>query len=137
MGQMNLYARQFVLTPDALTMDDQSLASDAVSATINATGYNQLTLEVAYTYAAGTTAVTITVEVSNDASAWHNLQEVSWASGTGTLTDATWSKAVSAADVDFAVNIPCNYKYMRFTVGVSGTPTASDTVKITGRLGVV
>lgn len=133
-------ARQEVFSPVETGVNAHLMTASFNSSGIGCSGFNQLTLEFDYTYVAGTTAITFFLEVNDLKGAsgnWRRIQTDSVAAGVATLTDLQFSKAVSAASLHFAVNIPLNYENIRVaTIAISGSPT-TDAITMTAILGVV
>jgi hypothetical protein len=92
---------------------------------------SQLCLEISHTNSAATD-VQFYLEGSHDKTTWHREQGASLSSGTYTLSDISYVKAVSADD-QWLVNIPVNYDAIRLVF--SGTSAAAaDTVTVVARL---
>lgn len=123
-----------VLSASTLGLDDVAINSAKNSSQFSTGSFDQLTIFVAYTRAAGT-GVTFQVEGSEDnGTTWHKIQTASIASGVTTLSDATYTK-VSSTSTNYIVNIPINNELIRISSLVStGSPTSSDKATVRVRL---
>lgn len=127
--------RQEELTAAVLGLNGVALTASNNSNAFRADGYNQLTLEIRVTWGAAT-AVTFYLQTSPDGTNWGFVQTGSIASGVETLSNRQFSKAVSAS-VNYTVNIPLNYTFVRiYALTGSGSPT-TDTIVVNARLGNV
>ena len=128
--------RQTKLDAATVGLSGVTLASERTSNNIICEGYNQCTVFVNLSAQSAATDVQVDVDTSDDeGTTWFPLQSVSIASGTGTLSDLQWTKAVSGADT-FAFDFPINYERIRLRVdGTSGG--ASDVVTVTVQLGSI
>lgn len=110
---------------------------------IRVQGYNALTLEIFYDYAAGTgyqfnletCYEGFSVTDCTDATDWHTVAVQFPAPSSVVLTPATISRVVSADDT-LTWTFGVNYKRIRVAnVVATGSPTASDKITIYARLG--
>jgi len=129
------YARSFPLLPAELGLNGVVLSAERTSNTFSGEGYNQLTLDVRFTYAAAT-AVQVSVDHSEDATNWHQYQSISTSAGTGTTTPFTWEQAIAAASENWALERPINSPgFLRIRLNSTGGTTDSAIVRV--KLGVI
>ena len=111
-------------------------ASGVTSTAIDVSGFSQLTLECDHVFSSGA-SVAFTIDVTDDLSGtptWREVQSVSVTAGAATLSQLTYTRT-TGADKQFAVNIPINYKAMRFNFTIASAHATSDTLTVRARLG--
>lgn len=137
---MGYMAREQVeINPVELGVNAQSVNAAVTSSSFDVTGFNQLVVEIDYTYSAGT-ALTLYIETTDSLAGtptWRRLQTQSISSGTSTLSNLLYSKTVSAADQNYSLEKPILHSGMRLVFAMTGAPDASDVVTARVRLGVV
>ena len=112
------YAKRHTYLPTDLNLSGR-LITDSVnvaSATFGVGDYTQMTVEIISAWAAASD-VQFYLEHSPDGTNWAREQSVAIAAGTGTLTDYTYVRAVSAADAWFVpipITMDGNYR-LQFT----------------------
>lgn len=117
---------------DGKIIDDTAINSAAQSTVFVAQNYNTLTLEIEHTNSSAT-AVTLFIESTRDNSAFYRAQSQALSSGTSTLSDLTYSKAVSGDD-QWQINTPINARWLRVTVLGTGAD-GNDKATVYARLG--
>jgi len=112
-------------------------ASPVTSPTLDVTGFNQLTLECKLTYVASTKVVAVVYVCSDLATpVWKQIQSASIAAGVSTMSDLSFSRThPAAADDDWALNIPLNYKGLKIVFTSTGGTT--DTIRVDARLALL
>ena len=109
-------------------------ASPITSPTLDVSGFNQLTLECKLTYVASTKVVA-TVFVCSDLGTpvWKQIQSAAIAAGVATMSDLSFSRThPAAADDDWAINMPLDYKGLKVVFTSTGGTT--DTLRVDARL---
>lgn len=119
----------YTYTPGKLGLDAVTLAAERTSNSFDMRYRSDVSVSVKATRGAYT-AVLVTFQQSpNNGTDWFDIQSVAIAAGTGTLSDYTASKTVSASDNFEASLTSLAFKDMR--IKVSGTAgAASDTVSV-------
>lgn len=124
---------QIEYSPAYIGMSGVTIASAKTSSSFGTNEYNQLTLDLKFTFAA-CTAITWFLEHSPDGEVtWYRLQTGSILAGVDTQSDHQWSKATGSASGAWSFNIPINYKTMRIK-SMTGTAATTDVVSVTARL---
>jgi hypothetical protein len=98
-------------------------------------GYNLAVLHVNMNYTDGTTAVGLVCSVSDDGGTnKYVMQSCDVSSGACTSSDASWSKAIAAADKKFGWRVDITgYSYVSCVATCTGG-TANETISISGYL---
>jgi hypothetical protein len=116
----------FHYTPAKLGLSGVTLASERTSNSFNVPGRTELTVFANLSARSAATDVKINVDASNDSgTTWFPVQSVAIAAGTGTMSDYTATKAVSAADT-FEARFDLSFQLCR--IRVSGTSGAAGDV---------
>jgi hypothetical protein len=123
------YAKRHTILPKDLNLNARAIADSADSASdaFGVGDYTQMTVEIIHTNA-NATDVQFYLEHSPDGTNWAREQSVAISEGTGTLTDYTYSRAVTGSDAWY-VQIPVTMSgdhRLQFT----GTSADGDTVTV-------
>jgi hypothetical protein len=115
---------------DKLGLSAVTLEEERTSNRFGVSGREKMTVFVDLAEHSAATVVKVNVDATNDkGTTWFPIQAESISSGTGTLTDYTAEKAVSAADT-FEVRYLLGFENIRIRVsGTSGA--AGDVVSVT------
>lgn len=133
---MRTYTNSRTLPPAEVGLNGVTLAAERTSSSIASTGWNQLSVAVNLTARTAATTVTVSIDFSPDAgTTWYPIQTGATAAGVVTLSDAVYTKAVSAADT-FAFNTPIAYDLLRLRLNGAGG-AAGDVASVTVLLGLV
>ena len=129
--------RQQEISAAALGLNDVAINSSTNSNQFATSGFDQLTLFISYTRSAGS-GVSFSLEASEDGgTTWHKIQVGKISSGTVTLFDATYTKALAASG-NYVVNLPINNEFIRLSSLVAtGSPDANDKATVRVRLGAL
>jgi len=112
-------------------MDDVLLNASNNSNTMSCRGMNQMTIVVNQHARASSTALTFNVEGSIDeGTTWAKVQTAAISSGTQTLSDATYSKALAATGV-FSVNLSINFTHVRIRALTGASAGSGDKADVT------
>ena len=127
--------RQEQISAATFGLDDVAINSSINSNQFATAGFDQLTIFVEYTQSAGT-GVSFSLETSEDGgTTWHKIQVGKISSGTVTLFDATYTKALATSG-NYVVNIPVNNQFVRLaSLIATGTPDANDKATVRVRMG--
>jgi hypothetical protein len=126
------YRRTKLIGADKLGLNGVSIIAAKTSNTIDVEAFSQMTVNIAITWAAATN-IAFYLEDSEDASTWHRMNTIdSIASGSITLSDATYNKPI-AASKNYYLDIPITYKYLRLVISCDGAGADSAIVQV--RLG--
>jgi hypothetical protein len=136
-GYTEPFGRFWEVIPYKLGVNGESVNATVTSNVFSTAGYQHMTVEVDYTYSAGT-ALTMYIETTNDASAttptYRRVMSSSTAAGTSTLTPRLWSRTVGAADAGINVNLDIAVDGARVVFAMTGGPDASDVITARVRL---
>lgn len=135
MSSHGRFILQEFFSPTFLNMNARAISAGINSNGIPCEGFNQLSLEIYLDYVAATD-LTFFIATSPDDVNYGRIQSGSISAGVETLSDRQWSKAISAADKRFTVNLPLNYRWVRIE-SLDGTSASTDTVTIYATLGKV
>lgn len=146
-----IFARQGTVPGSAFGVSAGDLnAGEVESSVLSMEGFNQLTPHFETTLVTGSSATGISVEVEATEATEYEIAAgtAKWAKvpvndgsapPTVTVADGIWSRAQSVNTTEvWLLNIPCNYRHIKFKINAVGTTASGDVVAMLyARKGVI
>ena len=138
MGNEQGFARQQEINPADMGWNGAVCTAARDGSWFSADGYNHIVLEVHFTRVAATGNLVLRFEYRKDSSdTAMKPQTGALSAGTYTLTDEKYSKATGSASLHITIPKDLNCAQMRVSLDAAITAATTDTLTITGRLGVI